>query len=255
MEKALFTGMFAAMSVAKKLDVVSNNLANVSTTAFKRSNVTFEDTMQHMAYDVVRPPVASLQDAELFPAAQTVARVRISQEYIDTAEGTLQVTNNPFDIAIEGRGYFQVQGPSGILYTRAGAFTKNNAGEIVTREGYHLLGKLGKITLPDTVKTIAIDADGNITADDRIIDTIALVDIPARDLIPRGKNLYRSTSVPVPIQSATLQQGVLEGSNVNAIEEMVNMIALHRTFEAYTKIMQTSESIERVCINQVASAV
>ena len=147
MEKALFTGMFAAMSVAKKLDVVSNNLANVSTTAFKRSNVTFDDTMQHMAYDVVRPPVASLQDAELFPAAQTVARVRISQEYIDTAEGTLQVTNNPFDIAIEGRGYFQVQGPSGILYTRAGAFTKNNAGEIVTREGYHLLGKLGKITL------------------------------------------------------------------------------------------------------------
>ncbi|MDE7469651.1 MAG: flagellar basal-body rod protein FlgF [Desulfovibrionaceae bacterium] len=255
MDQTMFTGVFAAMSIAKKLDVVSNNLANVNTSGFKRSEVTFEDTMLHYAYDEVKEPVAYVQERRLFPEGKNVSRVRIVGDFIQTQQGSLRHTNNPFDVAIQGEGFFKVQHEQGIAYTRAGSFAVSSEGVLVTPDGYPVLGVSGPITIPQNAKYVEIDEEGMVTIDGTQLDQLDVVTIPTDSLQRLGNSLFFAEGAVETPSTAVIAQGRLESSNVNAIQEMVSLIEVNRLFDMYQNIMQTSDSIQNIVTSRIAKAV
>lgn len=255
MDQAMFTGVFAAMSIAKKLDIVSHNLANVNTSGFKRSEVTFEDTMVHYAYDEVKEPVAYIQEQRLFPEGKNMSRVRIVGEFVHLQQGSLLQTNNPFDVAIQGEGFFKVQHAQGVVYTRAGSFALSSDGVLVTKEGYPVLGKSGVITIPQTAEHVQIDEEGMITVDGEELDQLDVVTIPAEGLRRMGNSLLSAEGVVEGESNAVIAQARLETSNVNPIKEMVALIEVNRLFEMYQNIMQTSDSIQNIVTSRIGKAV
>lgn len=255
MEQSMFTGVFSAMSIAKKLDIVANNLANVTTNGFKRSEVTFEDTMLHCAYDEVKQPVAYLQERELFPQGKNISRVRVVGEFLQMEQGGLMQTDNPFDVAIQGEGFFKVQHSQGVLYTRAGSFVKDSNGMLVTKEGNPVLGKSGPIMIPDTAKFIQIDQSGMLTVDGVEVDQLDIVMVPTEGVKQMGNSLFMAEGAVETPSDAVIAQGRLEASNVNPIKEMVSLIEVNRLFEMYQKVMQTSDSIEENVTTRIGKAV
>lgn len=255
MDQSMFTGVFAAMSIAKKLDIVANNLANVNTSGFKRSDVTFEDTMLHFAYDEVKQPVAYLQEKPLFPEGKNMSRVRIVGEFLQMQQGNLKQTNNPLDVAIQGEGFFKIQSPEGIAYTRAGSFVKATDGTLVTTDGHPVLSQSGPILIPDNAKFIQIDENGLITIDGEELAELAVVSIPANSLKQIGNNLLLAQGAIETPSNAVITQGFLESSNVNPIKEMVSLIEVNRLFEMYQKVMQTSDTISSIVTSRIGKAV
>ena len=255
MDQAMFTGVFAAMSIAKKLDVISNNLANVNTNGFKRSEVTFEDTMLPFAYDEVKQPVAYIQERQLFPQGKNMSRVRIVGEFLQMEQGGITQTNNPFDIAIQGEGFFKIQHERGIAYTRAGSFVTSSEGVLVTKEGYPVLGKSGPIIIPQNAKFIQIDEEGMITINGEELDQLDIVTIPVENLQQIGNSLFLAQGVIESPRTAVIAQGRLESSNVNPIKEMVALIEINRLFDMYQNIMKTSDDIQTAITSRIGKAV
>ncbi len=236
-----------------KMDVISNNLANVSTNGFKRSRAVFEDLL----YQTVRQPGAqSSQQTQLPSGLQLGTGVKpVSTESIFT-QGGLQQTENSRDVAIRGVGFFQVLLPDGTTaYTRDGAFQSDLNGQLVTSSGYAVQPA---ITVPPNTQSITIGRDGTVSA--TIPGSTAPIQIgsiqlasfinPA-GLMKMGENLYQETaSSGAPNQNAPgtnglgpLEQGFVETSNVNVVEELVNMIQTQRAYEMNSKSIETSDQM------------
>ncbi len=212
-----------------QLDVISNNLANVSTAGFKRSRAVFEDLL----YQTLRQP-----GAHIF------------------TQGNLQKTDNPLDIAVNGQGFFQVTMPDGSLaYTRDGSLHMDSQGQIVSSSGYPLSPA---ITIPANAQVITVARDGTVTvtqpgqATPTQVGAIQLANfINASGLQGQGENLYVETAASgTPTTNApgtnglgVLQQGYVETSNVNVVEELVNMIQTQRAYEINSKAVQTSDQM------------
>jgi len=235
------------------MDVISNNLANVSTSGFKRARPVFEDLL----YQTVRQPGAqSSQQTELPSGLQlgTGARVVATERMFD--QGNLQQTSNPLDVAISGSGFFQVLMPDGTTaYTRDGSFQTNSQGQLVTASGYPVQPA---ITIPAAAQTVTIGADGTVSITQQgsvattQVGTLQLASfINNAGLESKGDNLYgetsasgtASTNTPGTNGTGTLQQGYVETSNVNVVEEMVNMIQTQRTYELNSKAITTSDQM------------
>ncbi|MBV8666210.1 MAG: flagellar basal-body rod protein FlgG [Burkholderiaceae bacterium] len=244
------TGMEAQQT---SMDVISNNLANVSTTGFKRSRAVFDDLL----YQTVRQPGGqSSQQTELPSGLQlgTGVRTVATERLFD--QGNLQQTNNNLDVAVQGGGFFQVLMPDGsTAYTRDGSFQLNNQGQVVTASGYPIQPS---ITIPATAQSITIGSDGTVSitqagsTSTTQVGTIQLASfINNAGLESKGDNLYAETSAsgapttttPGTNGSGTLQQGYVETSNVNVVEEMVNMIQTQRTYEMNSKAITTSDQM------------
>ncbi|MGL4721978.1 MAG: flagellar basal-body rod protein FlgF [Desulfovibrionaceae bacterium] len=258
MEQSMLTSVFAAVSVEKKLDIVANNLANVNTTGFKRGGVTFQDTMKQFAYDEMRQPIGYIQEEELFPEAKNMARVRIVGNFIQMEQGSLRSTGNSLDIALQGDGLFKMQGPEGIMYTRAGSFTKDAEGVLMTPAGYPVLGEGGPIVLPAGAKNIVVNELGEIIVDGAQIDTLDIVSVESGALQRFGNGLFAANASLAVVENpstAIVTQGFLEGSNVNAIEEMLSLMQVQRQYEVYQTAIQTSSDISKVTINKIGSTV
>jgi flagellar basal-body rod protein FlgG len=253
MEPALWIAKTGLDAQQTRMAVVANNLANVSTTGFKRGRANFEDLL----YQTVRQPgAASSQNSQLPSGLMTGTGVRIvATEKIHT-QGNLQQTDNSLDVAIQGRGFFQVLLPDGTqAYTRDGSFEINAQGVLVTSEGYEVQPA---ITVPAETISLTIGSDGTVsalTAGNAVPDTVG--DIQLADFIntsglqPIGENLFRETAAsgnPLTGQPGlqglgTVIQGSLESSNVNVVEELVNMIETQRAYEMNSKAIATTDQM------------
>jgi len=236
-----------------QMDVVANNLANVSTNGFKRSRAVFEDLL----YQTIRQPGAqSSQQTQLPSGLQLGTGVRpVAAERIHT-QGNLQQTGNQLDVAIQGSGFFQVLMPDGTTaYTRDGAFQRDSQGQLVTSNG---LSVQPAITLPANAINVTIGLDGivsvtqpGVTAPVQVGSLQLATFINPAGLQSMGSNLYQetassgtpSTNVPGTNGSGTISQSYVETSNVNVVEEMVNMIQTQRAYEINSKAITVSDQM------------
>ena len=244
-----------------RMAVISNNLANVNTTGFKRGRAVFEDLL----YQTVRQAGAqSSQDTQLPSGLSLGTGVRtVATEKMFT-QGNLVQTNNTFDVAIEGRGFIQVLMPDGSLaYSRDGSFQLDSDGQLVTASGY--LVQPG-ITLPANVLSVTIGKDGGVSvltqgnASPTQIGDIQLADfINPAGLQAIGQNLFLETAASGAPQTGTpglnglgtLIQGSLETSNVNTVEELVNMIETQRAYEMNSKAISTADQMLQFVSNNL----
>ena len=236
-----------------QMDVIANNLANVSTSGFKKSRAVFEDLL----YQTLRQPGAqSSQQTQLPSGLQLGTGVRpVATEKIFT-QGNLQQTGNSKDLAISGDGFFQVLQPDGTTaYTRDGSFQTDNQGQLVTSSGFVIQPA---ITIPANAQTITIGRDGTVSV--TTAGTTAATQIGAIQLVTfinsaglesKGENLYLetaasgapSTNTPGTNGTGTIQQSYVETSNVNVTEELVNMIQTQRAYEINSKAITTSDQM------------
>lgn len=244
------TGMEAQQT---QLDVISHNLANVSTTGFKRANAVFEDLM----YQNLRQVGAnSTEQSQLPTGLQLGLGVRTVATSRSFAQGSMQQTNNQLDVAVKGNGFFQVTQPDGTIgYTRDGSFQVDAQGRLVTSSG---LPVANGITVPPNAVSVSIANDGTVSATlsgsaaPQNIGTLALANfVNPAGLEPRGENLYAETAASGQPNGGTagtnglgtIMQGFLETSNVNVVQELVSMIQTQRAYEMNSKAIQTSDQM------------
>lgn len=237
----------------KQLVSIANNLANVSTTGFKRDRVVFEDLL----YQIQRQPGAnSTQDTLLPSGLQLGTGVRVVGTQKVFVQGSLQLTGRDTDVAINGRGFFEIQMPDGTsAYTRDGQFHTNEEGELVNSSGLSLANA---ITIPQGTSTMTIGTDGTVTVaiagqiGETQVGTLQLVDfINPSGLQAIGGNLYKETgSSGNPTTGTagqngfgTLVQENLENSNVEVVEELVNMITTQRAYELNSRVISTADQM------------
>ncbi|HAT7920879.1 TPA: flagellar basal-body rod protein FlgG [Legionella pneumophila] len=253
MEPALWVSKSGLEAQDKNIATIANNLANVNTTAFKKGRALFED----LIYQNLRQAGAqSSQNSQIPTGINMGTGVHLVATEKIFSQGSLQNTQNALDVAIEGRGFFTVLMPDGTqAYTRDGSFKTDNTGQIVNSNGYPLQPN---ITIPPQTTKITIGTDGTVSAlvagnnAPSVIGNIQLTDfINPAGLQPIGQNLYTETVASgTPITDnpgnsglGTLLQGSLEASNVNVVEELVNMIQAQRSYEITAKSIQTVDSM------------
>ncbi|UUX97557.1 flagellar basal-body rod protein FlgG [Aquabacterium sp. J223] len=243
------TGMEAQQT---QLDTISHNLANVATNGYKRSHAVFED----LIYQNLRAAGANTSEQTQAP---TGLQLGLGTRAVGTSrnfgQGNLQQTNNNLDLAIKGQGFFQIQLPDGSTgYTRDGAFQVDANGQLVTNAGFVVQPG---ITIPATAQAVAIAADGTVTATlpgntQQNLGQLQLAGfVNPGGLEARGGNLYAETPASGAAQTGApgangmgaLQQGYVETSNVNVVEELVGMIQTQRAYEMNSKAIQTSDQM------------
>ena len=244
-----------------RMTVISNNLANVNTTGFKRSRAVFADLL----YQNVRQPGGQTsQDTQLPSGLQLGTGVRTVATEKTFTQGSLVQTANHLDVAIQGRGFFQILMPDGsVAYTRDGSYQMDAQGQVVTSSGYQLQPA---ITIPANTQSITIGTDGTVsvmvsgnTAPTNV-GNIQLSDfINPTGLQPVGENLFKETAASGTPQTGTpgltglgtLVQASLESSNVNVVEELVNMIETQRAYEMNSKAISTADQMMQFVTNQL----
>ncbi len=253
MNRSLYIAATGMNAQQTNLDVISNNLANVSTNGFKASRAVFQDLL----YQTTRQPGASSTDTTQLPSGMQlgtgVQEVATERLY---SQGSLTQTTNAKDLAIEGNGFFQVQMPDGTTsYTRDGSFQTDQNGVLVTASGYPVQPQ---ITIPQTATSFTVGSDGTVsittpaTANATTIGTLQLATfVNPAGLQALGQNLFSETSTSGTPQVGTpglnglgtLQQGYVETSNVNVVQELVNMIQTQRAYEINSKAVETSDQM------------
>jgi flagellar basal-body rod protein FlgG len=243
------------------LDVIANNLANVQTAGFKRSRLDFQD----LIYETLQAPgAASAQGREVPSGLQVGHGARAVSTYRLFIKGDLQHTGNPLDVAVEGDGFFQVLQPNGeIAYTQAGSLKKDSQGRLVTSEGFPLQPD---VAIPQDALSVTIGVDGTISvtqpgaAAAQEVGTLELARfVNPAGLQSLGRNLFRPTQASGdPILGTagsegfgTLLQGFVEMSNVNVVEEMVNLIVGQRAYEINSRAIRTADEMMQTANNLV----
>jgi len=224
----LISGIYKAVdgSLAQKLkfDTISNNLANINSNAFKKDIISFDKAL-------------AIKNSST----------------TDFTPGPIRYTGNEFDVAIDGPGFFKIQAPRGIRYSRNGSFTCNMDSLLVTQNGDPVLGQNGPIKINGT--DVSIKSDGQVLVDGQPIDKIALVDFKQPRLLKKeGSSYYMHLGKEQDIVNAedmNIQQGYIENSNVNPTEEMIKMIETLRAFESAQKAIQTMDELNRKMVNDV----
>jgi flagellar basal-body rod protein FlgG len=236
-----------------QLDVISNNLANVSTNGFKKAHAVFEDLM----YQNLRQVGSNTSEQSTLPTGLQVGLgVRTVATSRSFSQGNLQQTSNNLDIAIQGNGFFQVTMPDGTTgYTRDGAFQLDNQGRVVNSTG---LLVQGGVTVPANATSVSVASNGTVTASvpgnaaPQNIGTITTASfINPAGLEPKGQNIYQETAASGQPNAGTpgadglgsLMQGFVETSNVNVVQELVTMIQTQRAYEMNSKAIQTSDQM------------
>jgi len=228
-EGSIYTALSGALALRRRLDTVSNNLANVNTNGFKADRLNFDGILSKAE----KGRSAGSGDRILFPV--------IKEGFTDNAQGPLKKTDRSLDFAIKGQGYFRVQDQEGEAYTRDGRFHLSSEGQLVDANGRAVLDDNGHaISLPS--RDVAVNKAGELFVKGRQAPVARLGLAEARDpqrMEKRGDNLYTSTKANMrPAEDARVRNGYLEGSNVNTMEEMVHLMDLQRSFQSVTKGMR-----------------
>lgn len=281
MVRGLYTGASGMIAQMGRIDVLSNNLANVNTPSYKRDTPILkafpEMLMRRINDDGVRtiPPGSY----DLMPVIGKLGTgVEVNEVYTRFTQGAFKQTQNDFDLALEGEGFFSVQTDEGERYTRNGSFLIDKEGFLVTKDGYKVLGENGPIQIKKN--NFMVDEDGNIFENSEysndpmrlvsmeenewnqtvLLDRLKVVNFPKLRYVKKvGESIYRETEYSDKayiIENARpkVRQGFLEASNVNPVIEMVNLIEVHRNYEANQKIIQAHDAALGKVINEVGRA-
>src|SRR5262245_9201699 len=251
MENTLLIGLSRQMALRRELDVVANNIANLNTTGLKADGNIFHEHLM---------PVAR---AEQFRGADRRLSYVIDQvSWHDFSQGPLQNTGNPLDIAIEGKAFLAVETPRGERYTRNGALQINARGELVTSEGYRVLGENGPIVFQRQDRDISVARDGTITVREGVLPTsqgvrgkLRLVAFGRPERLKKDStSLYVAPNgvAPEVNPDAAVVQGVIEKSNVKAVAEMTRMLDVTRTYTQIAGMLQQHGDLRRTAIERLA---
>jgi len=252
--RALSIGATGMEAQQLNVEVISNNIANLSTTGFKRSRAEFQDLLYQNLRSVGS---ASSDTGTILPSGLQVGLgVKPAATYRINGQGNLTVTNNPLDVAINGNGFLQVQLPDGTTsYTRAGSLQLNQTGQLVTADGYQIIPSL---TVPTTATAITINASGQVLAtisgqtNQQTLGQLTLASfINPTGLDAIGNNLLKETQAsgspitgnPQTNQFGSLVQGSLETSNVDIVSEITNLITAQRAYEMNSKVINTADQM------------
>jgi flagellar basal-body rod protein FlgF len=241
MIKGIYNSLAGMLPGTLRQEVIANNLANANTVGFKKDKVflqTMLDASLVMQKDANQNPL--LLDAE------NVAT--------DFGQGALRSTGNPLDVALSGRGYFALETPNGVRYTRAGAFTLNADGYLVDSNGYTVQGDAGPITIPSG--DVTISENGAIIVGGQEVAQLKIVDFEEPDaLVKQGENLFkaRAGATECPTLQITMRQGFLEDSNVNVVQEMVEMIKLQNTYQTSARVLMAQDESLNKAVNDVGT--
>lgn len=246
----MIRGIYAAgagmLAESVRNDVTANNLANANTAGYKKDTAVTKDFHSLL--------MLRINDGPDRPVIGTLGvGAMVDEVYTTHAPAGVRPTGNAFDLAIEGRGYFAVETPAGIRYTRNGSFSRNAQGEFVTLDGYRVLGENGPIQLGDENSKISISEDGRITVDDVQGDRLRLVDFAdPRQLTKEGSSFFiaKPGAQENPAEGL-VRQGALEHSGVNVVGEMVNLIAGFRAYEVNGKAVQAHDQLLDKAVNEV----
>jgi flagellar basal-body rod protein FlgG len=247
MNRTVYTVASGGMASLERLEAVSQNLANANTAGYKAGKVVFE----------VRPltrdgEVSGLSlDPILGRTAAQVAEVAIVRDF---AQGPVRSSGNPLDAALTGEGFFVVATPRGERYTRQGSFALDRDGYLVTHHGERVQGDRGAIRVGGG--EIAMGEDGSITADGVAVGRLKVVSFgPTPQLVPEGAGLFAPlrgvAATPIDAASVRLEPGAVEGSNVDAVASMVELVEVSRGFESYMRTLQRLDEIAQRSINEV----
>lgn len=256
MIRGLYTASAGMQAEQIRQEVIANNLANLNTSGFRRDLAVLEKR-ENMAIRRTHDPVSAdpLAATRRRPIGELGVGVLVDRIVKRFEQGVLKTTEEPFDLALDGDGWFTVGTPGGErLYTRAGDFTRNADGQVVTKDGNLLLGLNGPIAVPPA-GAFSVSKDGIVSVNGRPLDRLALArfDDPDADLEKVGDTAFRFRGAGQPAASvAQVAQGMLEGPNVNAVQEMVEMIAALRHYEANQKALQSQDETLSKAVNDVA---
>jgi flagellar basal-body rod protein FlgF len=240
-ENAAYVGLSRQMTLRRELDVVANNIANAETTGFKVEQLLVGTEVGERARnDAVRPGVSFVLDKGL------------GRDY---SQGALEQTDRTLDFAIEGEGaFFVVQDGAGEAYTRDGAFTLDPEGRLVTGQGLAVLGDGQEILLDPALGSPSIAADGTISQNGVQVGRLTAVRFDTLSVLEKGGDgLYRNTSNAAPVEAADvrIRQGMLEGSNVNPILEITNLIEIQRAYESVTRMIENTTELSRRSVERL----
>ena len=243
-----------ALAYEKRLQIISNNLANANTVGYKM------DHGQFQSIDRADLPASSTLTGPEMNTSQAQSFWFEFNSYTDFTHGSLKNTANDFDLALIGKGFFCVQKPDGVHYTRKGDFTLNTDGVLVTRNGWPVMGDGGEITVnnkenPHQYKKFAVDEDGNVSVDGKEIGSLRIVEFsePSR-LRKMGDTLFKpaeNSPLAQEAQDFKVSQGFVELSNVDVVKMMTEMIEVLRGYESYQKVIRTADEASARAINEV----
>ncbi|ABS64171.1 flagellar basal body rod protein [Parvibaculum lavamentivorans DS-1] len=242
MENALLIGLSRQMAMSREMATIANNIANMNTTAYKSEAMLFEEFLA--------------KDASEDSPDSTIRFVQDVGQHRNLRDGALQTTGNPFDVAITGEGFFRVETGQGVLYTRNGNFQLDADGQLVTSNGDPILTDAGTpITFARDEIGITIARDGTISSDRGLRGKLAIVTFEnQQEMRKAGNSLLSTAQEEVPAENIRLVQGALEGSNVNPILEMTNMIEVTRSYASAQKLIDQADQMRRKAIQDLGAA-
>ena len=242
MDNTLLVSLSQQLAAYRSMDVIANTLANLSTPAFKRETVKFEELVQQ------------LRPSEDQSGPQTLSFVQDTGVVRDLSEGRLERTRAPFDLAINGKGYFVVQTAGGDRYTRNGHLTLNGDGQLITDSGEAIQGDGGAITITADDGDIHVATDGTVSGKQGQIGKLRVVDFAnERTLQKEGDSLYSTAQSPTTVANAKIMQGTLETSNVEPVVEISRMIDVMRAYQATATLAQSQDDLKRQAITKLGS--
>ena len=255
MVKGLYTAYSGLINEQNRLDVMTNNLANASTVGFKKEGSTsqsFDDVLTVK----LRDSSIGLNNVQKIGIKNP--GVKIGENYTDFSQGSFRITNNTYDLALSGEGFFAIEftnkaGETSTMYTRAGQFTLNKDGYLVTQEGDYVLDVNSKRIKLNTLIGASIDDSGTIYQDGKEMAQIQVVDFANYDYLEKyGETYYEPIKGAEIIASdADVKSGYLEMSNVQIVSEMVNMISITRAYESNQKIVQTYDDTLQIAVTEL----
>jgi flagellar basal-body rod protein FlgF len=245
MQNTLLVGLSRQVALGRELDVVANNIANINTTGFKAEGSIFEEFLN--------------SNARADQTGNRVSFVRDRGTWHDLSSGPVEKTGNPLDMAIDGKGFLVVQTPAGERYTRNGSFQINNSGELVTSEGYQVLGEAGPMKFQPTDNQVSISADGTISVREGAAKTdsqrgrLRMVSLDAANVQKDGNSTFSVVSgTPAPTTTSRLMQGFVEKSNVRAVVEMTRMIEVTRSYTQVATMLSQQADLQRTSMSKLA---
>jgi len=233
LESVYTIGANALLRQEKRFALIANNLSNAQTVGFKKEIPSFKEIMRQTLGGKIEKEV-------------------IEEFQISLRQGELQVTNNDLDLAIEGEGFFKVNTPQGVRYTRNGQFRLDRDQKLVQADGFPVMGRRGEIYIKGG--KVRVEANGLIKVDNQEVDQLAIVTFPNWPAFQKeGHNLFRLSSPQEEKEAgkAVIHQGFVEMANVNVIEEMIALIDAHRNFEAYTRLLQANDELDAKAANDL----
>jgi len=238
MENTIYIGLSKQVALQQQMSIVSNNIANVNTPGYRADKMLFEEY-------VTSPK----------PTNEAISQVLDYGQYKDTQAGTVSFTGNPLDVALQGPGFFLIETAAGTQYSRAGNFALNNNRELVNASGNPVLDNgEGRITIPPEVKEITITANGEIVTDRGAAGQLGMVEFAnVQNLRPTGSGFYTPVGgeVAAPAENTIAAQNSLEGSNVQAVLEMTDLIEISRQFQSMQRNLQNEHDRQRSTIQKL----